>query len=61
MALLEIRNLVVRYGEIEALRGATIAVDEGRVVTLLGANGAGKSTTLRAISGLAKPASGEIL
>ena len=61
MALLEIRNLVVRYGEIEALRGITIAVEEGQVVTLLGANGAGKSTTLRAISGLAKPASGEIL
>jgi branched-chain amino acid transport system ATP-binding protein len=61
MPLLEIRNLVVRYGEIEALRGATIAVEEGQVVTLLGANGAGKSTTLRAISGLAKPASGEIL
>jgi len=61
MALLEIRNLVVRYGEIEALRGVTIAVEEGQVVTLLGANGAGKSTTLRAISGLAKPASGDIL
>ena len=61
MPLLEIRNLVVRYGEIEALRGATIAVEPGQVVTLLGANGAGKSTTLRAISGLAKPASGEIL
>jgi branched-chain amino acid transport system ATP-binding protein len=61
MPLLEIRNLVVRYGEIEALRGATIAVGQGQVVTLLGANGAGKSTTLRAISGLAKPASGEIL
>jgi branched-chain amino acid transport system ATP-binding protein len=61
MPLLEIRNLVVRYGEIEALRGATIAVEEGQVVTLLGANGAGKSTTLRAISGLAKPASGDIL
>jgi branched-chain amino acid transport system ATP-binding protein len=61
MPLLEIRNLVVRYGEIEALRGITIAVEEGQVVTLLGANGAGKSTTLRAISGLAKPASGEIL
>ena len=53
MPLLEIRNLVVRYGEIEALRGATVAVEEGQVVTLLGANGAGKSTTLRAISGLA--------
>jgi branched-chain amino acid transport system ATP-binding protein len=61
MPLLEIRNLVVRYGEIEALRGATIAVEAGQVVTLLGANGAGKSTTLRAISGLAKPTSGDIL
>jgi branched-chain amino acid transport system ATP-binding protein len=61
MPLLEIRNLVVRYGEIEALRGVTIVVEEGQVVTLLGANGAGKSTTLRAISGLAKPASGDIL
>lgn len=61
MALLEIRDLVVRYGEIEALRGISLNVDEGQVVTLLGANGAGKSTTLRAISGLAKPASGDIL
>ena len=61
MALLEIRDLVVRYGEIEALRGVSLSVDEGQVVTLLGANGAGKSTTLRAISGLAKPAAGEIL
>src|ERR1700691_3250754 len=61
MALLEINDLVVRYGEIEALRGVSIAVDEGQVVTLLGANGAGKSTTLRAISGLSKPAAGEIL
>ena len=61
MPLLEIRNLVVRYGEIEALRGVTIAVEQGQVVTLLGANGAGKSTTLRAISGLAKPTSGDIL
>src|SRR6202789_2039460 len=61
MALIQINDLVVRYGEIEALRGVTLAVDEGQVVTLLGANGAGKSTTLRAISGLAKPAAGEIL
>jgi branched-chain amino acid transport system ATP-binding protein len=61
MALLEIRDLVVRYGEIEALRGISLTVEEGQVVTLLGANGAGKSTTLRAISGLAKPASGDIL
>jgi branched-chain amino acid transport system ATP-binding protein len=61
MALLQISDLVVRYGEIEALRGVSLAVDEGQVVTLLGANGAGKSTTLRSISGLIKPASGEIL
>jgi branched-chain amino acid transport system ATP-binding protein len=58
MPLLEIRDLVVRYGEIEALRGISLTVDAGQVVTLLGANGAGKSTTLRAISGLAKPAAG---
>jgi branched-chain amino acid transport system ATP-binding protein len=61
MALLEIRDLVVRYGEIEALHGVSITVEEGQVVTLLGANGAGKSTTLRTISGLAKPAAGEVL
>ena len=61
MALLEIRDLVVRYGEIEALRGISLEVEQGRVVTLLGANGAGKSTTLRAISGLEKPAGGDIL
>jgi branched-chain amino acid transport system ATP-binding protein len=61
MPLLEIRNLIVRYGEIEALRGITLVVEAGQVVTLLGANGAGKSTTLRAISGLTKPAAGEIM
>lgn len=61
MALLEIKDLHVRYGEIVALRGVSFSVEEGQVVTLLGANGAGKSTTLRAISGLAKPASGEVL
>lgn len=61
MALLQTEDLHVRYGEIEALRGVSFSVDEGQVVTLLGANGAGKSTTLRAISGLAKPAAGDIL
>ncbi|HEY8335196.1 MAG TPA: ABC transporter ATP-binding protein [Tardiphaga sp.] len=61
MALLQINDLIVLYGEIEALRGVSFSVEEGQVVTLLGANGAGKSTTLRAISGLAKPAAGEIL
>ena len=58
MPLLEIRDLIVRYGEIEALRGVSIGVDEGQVVTLLGANGAGKSTTLRMLVGLTKPTSG---
>src|ERR1700710_2370301 len=61
MPLLEISDLIVLYGEIEALRGVSLSVEEGQVVTLLGSNGAGKSTTLRAISGLAKPTSGEIL
>jgi branched-chain amino acid transport system ATP-binding protein len=61
MALLDIRDLIVRYGEIEALRGVSLKVEQGQVVTLLGANGAGKSTTLRALSGLTRPASGEIL
>ncbi|MBR1221795.1 ABC transporter ATP-binding protein [Bradyrhizobium sp. U87765 SZCCT0131] len=61
MPLLEVRDLNVRYGEIEALRGISFSVDAGQVVTLLGSNGAGKSTTLRAISGLSKPSSGDIL
>ncbi len=61
MALLEIRDLSVFYGEIEALRGIALEVAAGEVVALLGANGAGKSTTLRAISGLARPATGEII
>ena len=61
MPLLSLEGLVVRYGEIEALRGLSVSIDGGEVVTLLGANGAGKSTTLRAISGLLKPAGGDIL
>lgn len=61
MPLIECKDLVVRYGEIEALHGLTIAVEAGEVVTLLGGNGAGKSTTLRSISGLVKPVSGDIL
>ena len=60
MTLLEVKDLVVRYGEIEALRGVSFAVEEGQVVTLLGSNGAGKSTTLRTISGLAVPQAGSI-
>jgi branched-chain amino acid transport system ATP-binding protein len=61
MPLLSLEGLVVRYGEIEALRGVSLSIESGEVVTLLGANGAGKSTTLRAISGLLKPAGGDIL
>ena len=52
MSLLDVENLCVFYGSIEALRGISLRVDEGEVVTLIGANGAGKSTTLRTISGL---------
>jgi len=58
--LLSIRDLVVRIGQIQALRGANLQVAEGTIVALLGANGAGKSTTLKTISGLLRPASGEI-
>jgi branched-chain amino acid transport system ATP-binding protein len=61
MPLLELRDVSVLYGEIEAVRGLSLAVEPGEVVTLLGSNGAGKSTTLRAISGLVRPAAGEIL
>ena len=58
---LEIRDLCVSYGGIRALKGISLSVDEGQIVTLIGANGAGKSTTLRAISGLQKAQSGSIL
>ena len=61
MPLLSLEGLTVRYGEIEAVHGLSLAVESGEVVTLLGANGAGKSTTLRAISGLLQPAAGDIL
>ena len=60
MALLEIENLVARYGRITALEGISLSVDEGEIVTLIGANGAGKTTTLRTVSGLVRPASGAI-
>lgn len=58
---LEIRDLHVSYGGIRALKSIDLTVEEGQIVTLIGANGAGKSTTLRAISGLQKPQSGSIL
>lgn len=60
MAMLEIKNLHAFYGNIHALKGVSIQVDEGEIVTLIGANGAGKSTTLKAISGLLKPRQGSV-
>jgi branched-chain amino acid transport system ATP-binding protein len=60
MKVLKIENLVVSYGGIEALKGISLEVEEGKIVTLVGANGAGKSTTLRTIVGLVKPVSGSI-
>jgi branched-chain amino acid transport system ATP-binding protein len=60
MALLELEDLVVSYGNIQALKALSLAVEEGEIVALLGANGAGKSTTLRAISGLMTPQSGSL-
>jgi branched-chain amino acid transport system ATP-binding protein len=58
--LLEVRDLRVSYGQIEAVRGIGFAVDAGQVVALIGSNGAGKTTTLRTLSGLLRPAGGEI-
>jgi branched-chain amino acid transport system ATP-binding protein len=58
--LLEISDLIVRYGGAEVLKGITLEVSEGEIVTLIGSNGAGKTTTLRIISGLKNPVSGEI-
>jgi branched-chain amino acid transport system ATP-binding protein len=60
MALLEVDNLVARYGRITALEGISLTVEQGEIVTLIGANGAGKTTTLRAISGLVRAAAGSI-
>jgi branched-chain amino acid transport system ATP-binding protein len=60
MALLEVNDIRARYGAIEALKGVSLTVEEGEVVTLIGSNGAGKSTTLRSISGLTPASSGTI-
>ena len=61
MALLELKNVESYYGNVQALKGVSIHVNQGEIVTLLGANGAGKSTTLRSISGLVSVTSGDIL
>lgn len=59
--MLEVKNLNVHYGVIQALKDISLTVNQGEIVTLIGANGAGKTTTLRTISGLIKATSGEIL
>lgn len=59
-ALLEVRKLEVAYGGIKAIKGISFRVDEGEMVTLIGANGAGKSSTLRALSGLVMPVGGTV-
>ena len=58
--MLKVKNLSVHYGMIQAIKDISFEVNEGEIVTLIGANGAGKSTMLRTISGLVKPSSGEI-
>ena len=60
-SMLEVKNIQVAYGKIIAVKDVSVKVDKGEIVTLIGSNGAGKSTTLRTISGLIKPKSGEIL
>ena len=60
MIMLKVTDLSVHYGGIEALKGISFEVGQGQIVTLIGANGAGKSTTLRAISGLVRPSAGSI-
>ena len=60
MALLELEDIHTFYGNIEALKGISITVEEGEIVTLIGSNGAGKSTTLRSISGLTPPRQGSV-
>lgn len=59
--MLEIKNIETYYGNIQALKGITISVNEGEIICLIGANGAGKSTTLMSISGVVPPQNGEIL
>ncbi len=60
MPLLELTDIRTFYGNIEALKGISLTVEEGEIVTLIGSNGAGKSTTLKTISGLLSPRSGEV-
>ena len=59
--LLEVKNLRIHYGKVEAVKGVSLGLERGQIITLIGANGAGKSSILNAISGLVKPSAGEIL
>lgn len=61
MAMLEVKNLKVHYGVIQAIKGISFEVNEGEVIALIGANGAGKTTTLQTITGMLKPSEGAIL
>ena len=61
MALLELKNVEAAYGNIKALKGISLSVPEGKIVTLIGANGAGKSTTMKTIMGVMKPVAGEAI
>jgi len=61
MALLELNDVSTSYGNVEALKNVSLKVEDGEIVTLLGSNGAGKSTTLKTISGLLKPRSGKVM
>ena len=58
--ILELLNVESNYGPVQALRGVSLAVEEGRIVTVLGANGAGKTTTLKTISGIIDPLKGQV-
>ena len=59
--MLELKNLQTFYGNIQALKGVSIEISEGEIITLIGANGAGKSTTLMSVCGIVPPRSGDIL
>ena len=58
--VLELANVESSYGPVQALRGVTLSVEEGKIVTVLGANGAGKSTILKTISGIIDPSKGQV-
>ncbi len=59
--MLELKHIYTRYGQVECLKGISLSINQGEVVALLGANGAGKTTVLKTISGLIRPAAGEVL